>query len=102
MEIRTIRMDRLMIRYGLKIEMLLFMIIRVRSVLVNYEDFSAFAVVTRRGETRNLAANRSECFSLWREMYDLGQKRTRTTQLLSDELSPLPTTPPDISQRLAL
>ena len=36
MEIRTIRMDRLMIRYGLKIEMLLFMIIRVRSVLVNY------------------------------------------------------------------
>ena len=41
---------------------------------IYYEDFSAFAVVTRRGETRNLAANRSECFSLWREMHFLGQK----------------------------
>ena len=57
----------------------------------DYEDFSAFTVVTRRGETRNLAANRSECFSLWREMYFLGQKglEPRNCCLMNCRLYPL-------------
>ena len=54
---------------------------------------------TRRDEKPSLRieANVSRCG----EKCISWAKGTRITQLLSDELSPLPTTPPDSSQRLA-